>query len=368
MAKTSSTRFPGVYTRESSKRKYNGKPDIVYYYCIKVEGRRVWTKCGWKSEGMTAAAAMQMRNAALMEGHGLAGKAPTLADEWEVFRSAHLPTLRNRYAPTSIFTRHILPAFGPYGIDDITSEMISAFIRKKLESGLSPASCVVILQELSSLYTQSAAAEKLRIQNPVKRVKPPRVDNKRLRYLTPAEADALLCALFVRSMRWHDLSALSLYTGARLGELLTLTSGCVDLDASRAEVNGKTGRRFLHLSAPAKAILSRRMEGRGMGDFLFPGKRQGCGSHSHRIFDTVLLELGINRPETPRAHRVVFHTLRHTFASWLAIRGVPLLVISQLLGHSSITMTQRYAHLCPDSRQSAVDLLAHFKPSYGFSR
>ena len=50
-----------------------------------------------------------------------------------------------------------------------------------------------------------------------------------------------------------------------------------------------------------------------------------------------------------------FHDLRHTFASWLAIKGISLNTIKELLGHKSITMTQRYAHLSPDSRQNAVE-------------
>ena len=51
------------------------------------------------------------------------------------------------------------------------------------------------------------------------------------------------------------------------------------------------------------------------------------------------------------------HDLRHTFASWLVTEGVPLLEVSQLLGHSTIKMTERYAHLAPDSLESAVGLL-----------
>ncbi len=51
------------------------------------------------------------------------------------------------------------------------------------------------------------------------------------------------------------------------------------------------------------------------------------------------------------------HDLRHTFASWLVTEGVPLLEVSRLLGHSTIKMTERYAHLEQDSLESAVSLL-----------
>ena len=51
---------------------------------------------------------------------------------------------------------------------------------------------------------------------------------------------------------------------------------------------------------------------------------------------------------------VTFHTLRHTFASWLVMEGVPLFVVSKLLCHASIQMTERYAHLAPDHLHDAV--------------
>ena len=53
------------------------------------------------------------------------------------------------------------------------------------------------------------------------------------------------------------------------------------------------------------------------------------------------------------------HDLRHTFASWLVTEGVPLLEVSRLLGHSTVKMTERYAHLAPDNLESAVTIWSH---------
>jgi site-specific recombinase XerD len=57
--------------------------------------------------------------------------------------------------------------------------------------------------------------------------------------------------------------------------------------------------------------------------------------------------------EDPR-QKVVFYTLRHTFASWLALQGETIQTIAELLGHRSLAMTQRYAHLTTDHKRQAV--------------
>ena len=56
--------------------------------------------------------------------------------------------------------------------------------------------------------------------------------------------------------------------------------------------------------------------------------------------------------------KVVFHTLRHTFASWLVQAGVPLYTVQRIMGHKTIVMTQRYAHLAPDQGAEAARLLS----------
>ena len=63
--------------------------------------------------------------------------------------------------------------------------------------------------------------------------------------------------------------------------------------------------------------------------------------------------------------RIGWHTLRHTFASHLAMRGVPLGAVQALLGHSTITTTMRYAHLAPSTLRTAIDLLDLGEPSVG---
>ena len=64
-----------------------------------------------------------------------------------------------------------------------------------------------------------------------------------------------------------------------------------------------------------------------------------------------------NAVEAAKLDDVNFHTLRHTFASWAVMRGVTLKELQELLGHASLTMTMRYAHLAPEHLRTAVSRL-----------
>ena len=67
----------------------------------------------------------------------------------------------------------------------------------------------------------------------------------------------------------------------------------------------------------------------------------------------MVAELGLNDGVTDRLQKVVFHTCRHTCASWLAQVGIPLYQIKEIMGHSTIAITERYSHLCPTGQEAA---------------
>ena len=96
--------------------------------------------------------------------------------------------------------------------------------------------------------------------------------------------------------------------------------------------------------------------------FLFT--RRGGGPHamissdSDESFVRAVKDCGLNDGITDRRHKVVFHTLRHTYCSWLAMSGVPLYTISELVGHTTVQMTKRYSHLCPDTKHDAAAKIA----------
>ena len=167
-------------------------------------------------------------------------------------------------------------------------------------------------------------------------------------------------ALDRRSPFWWGVAMLSLQTGMRIGEVLALTRGDIDFQGRVIHVQqGKTGSRMVQMNDIAEDVLKQAMR-RSESALLFP-QRNGepvLTTTASNLFSVVVKELGLNPKGTPRSQKVVFHTLRHTFASWLVMEGIPLFTVSKLLGHASLTMTYRYAHLAPDNQKDAVNLLA----------
>lgn len=192
----------------------------------------------------------------------------------------------------------------------------------------------------------------------------PKFDNKRVRFLTPKEANILLTELWLRSPLWHDISVLSLHTGLRASEIFRLTPG--DYNQANAMLHifdTKTQcNRSIHLNSIATAAIGRNLKHR---DFIFK-------EHDHaitlvsRIFPRSVKKCDLNKHIQDRRQRVVFHTLRHTFASWLVQGGTPLIYVSQLLGHKNIQMTMRYAHLAPDQCSAAVKSLEQLAAPVNF--
>ena len=84
------------------------------------------------------------------------------------------------------------------------------------------------------------------------------------------------------------------------------------------------------------------------------GKEIGKVSNA---FDRAVKELGFNNGITDPLNKFTFHCLRHTFASWLVQNGVDLYTVKELLGHSTLAMTERYSHLAKDTLKNAVKKL-----------
>jgi integrase len=91
--------------------------------------------------------------------------------------------------------------------------------------------------------------------------------------------------------------------------------------------------------------------------YVFPALDGSKQKQPNVVFARTVEEIGLNDGVKDQRKRVCFHTMRHTFASRLAMAGIPLYTIKEAMGHHTIAMTERYAHLMPDTLREAMKTL-----------
>ncbi len=179
--------------------------------------------------------------------------------------------------------------------------------------------------------------------NPVKEVKRSPESSDAWRWLHQEEAELLLeaCRHPDAPEYLYPLVLSALYTGMRRGELLNLEWRSVDLIRGQIEITvSKTGRRRTVPLRPEVVDVLGRWRGRAQGPEVFAVR------DIRTPFATAL--------KRSKIRKIRFHDLRHTAASWMAQNGVDLLQIKEVLGHTTITTTQRYAHLVQRNAEHAV--------------
>ena len=356
-------RFVGVFYADSSERRHHGRPDRCFYITFKVRGRKRTEKIGWTSEGYSGAVAAQLRAERIREirhGGRLDSPDPTFGEVWEAYdRWLEAGAQKHPRKDRERYRMYLRERFEEVPLGEISPLDLERLKADLTARGLAPATVKYILILVRQVVNKAITWGMWTGTNPIKGVKLPQPDNARERFLSPAEARELLEALAATAPLWHDIALLSLHTGLRAGECFAVRWGHVDLGARLLHVaDGKGGSpRKAPLNEVAVAMLERRDPGQGPA-LVFIGRGGAELRDVGSPFRTAVKACGFNEGIEDRRQRVTFHTLRHTFASWLALEGVPLRTIQELMGHKTITMTLRYAHLTPDHRAEAVERVA----------
>lgn len=255
--------------------------------------------------------------------------------------------------------RYILPRVGDLSLAAVNYAVVEDLKIELLRGGpgqrpLSAKSVTNVMAVLHRLLVVAVLRGKLAAVPVFEWLRVPRPD---FDFLTFSEADRLLAAATGED-RAFILTGLR--TGMRMGELRGLRWGDVDLVAGRLVVRRSIVRgtvttpknhkpREIPLSPELEAALRSHRHLRGEPVFATASGTPIGADPMRWMLDRVRKRAGL-RP-------IGWHVLRHTFASHLAMRGVPLKTIMELMGHSTMAMVLRYAHLAPDVAREAVQVL-----------
>jgi integrase len=202
------------------------------------------------------------------------------------------------------------------------------------------------LSVLRHMFSKAVEWEMLE-QSPFKKAKKIfyKENNMRLRFLTYDEAERLLscCVDYLKA-----IVLTALHTGMRKGEVLSLKwsqirNGYIYVVKSKTDTQ-----RQIPINKTLKALFQS-MPRHIKSDYVFCHRNGKPFGDIKKSFNSAVRKAAL--------HDVTFHSLRHTTASWLVMRGASLKAVAEILGHSDIATTQRYAHLSEGYKQKAVELL-----------
>lgn len=243
-------------------------------------------------------------------------------------------------------------------INTMTSANIRNYVAMRTGEGVGHATINREISLLSAAINWANREWDYNLPNPVRgnKLKEP---ESRVRWIKQDEAKRLLdaAASSVRARHLESLVRLALHTGMRRGEMLGLEWNRVDLHVNLVYLDGvhtKTGkRRTIPLNSEARSALVKQARYRAKHCPASPWVF--CHKDGERIKD---VKHSFTRAcEIAGIEDFRFHDMRHTCAAWLVTAGVPLSEVRDLLGHASVTMTEKYAHLAPENVKAAVAML-----------
>lgn len=244
---------------------------------------------------------------------------------------------------------------GEYTLADITPDKI-AECRDKLLSGnndsefvFAPATVVRYMAGLSHVFTVAIREWQLLDDSPMRKVRKPSLPRGRVRFLDDNERERLLNACRASNNEYlYLVVVLALSTGMRKSEILNLCWQDVDISKQRITVHNTKNkeRKIVPLSNLALELMKRHVR-RVDTDLLFPSRVDRRKPIDLRTpWETAL--------KTAEIDNFRFHDLRHSAASYLAMNGASLAEIAEVLGHKTLQMVSRYAHLSEAHTTSVV--------------
>jgi integrase len=235
----------------------------------------------------------------------------------------------------------------------IDRRKVDSYIAIRKAEGVKPATINRDLVSLKRLFNK-AIEWRFALANPVKGVRLLKEQNERIRWLEPQEEKALLerCTGQLR-----DIVDVARLTGMRRGEVFGLTWADIDFQRGLVTLRETKGGRVRHfpLYGELREVFDRipRMVGNPR---LFAGSNGEPPVNFRRQWEAALKRSGVKDFR--------FHDLRHHFASLSVMSGMRIEALRDLLGHQTIQMTLRYAHLAPDYKRSELENLGRWRKEW----
>ncbi|MDO4161662.1 MAG: integrase [Pseudomonadota bacterium] len=367
--------FPGVRTKECIR---NNKKDVYFSIRYTRNGKQYEESIGYKSEGFTAAQAYEILSELkrdIKTGRALSLREKTeqreqekIANEAanmtfsELFEEYYQPHIQNKDRKSTydrevhLYKKWLKPVLGGVKLNLISRISLIRVLQPMDKRRLSNRSKNYAIALTRQVFNFAIRNELFAGDNPAARFDElKKEDNRRMKFLSDEELNNLLEELKKHSYSVYLMALISADCGLRAGEIFKLTWADVSLEEKmlflRDTKNGKN--RFAYMTNRVAEEFSKLKQGEG-NEFVFQSKTGSKIEHVSRTFERAVKALGLNDGITDRRQRVVFHSLRHTFASRLVQKRVSLYEVKELLGHSDIAMTQRYSHLANETLRQAV--------------
>ena len=269
----------------------------------------------------------------------------------EYAKSIH--TIKTRHSSANAF-RELLRIAGDIRLDKLGVKEIESFLaQKKAEASEWTARKYYIA--LASAF-EAAKRWNFIASNPFRKVQKPKTREVVPCFLSKDEMRKLLSV--VEASKLREASLVAVFTGMRLGELINLQWSDVDFVSKVIHVRNSetfTTKNKKNRSVPMNEQLYellREMRNQASSELVFHvGGRRLEANWISKSFKAGIRRAGLN-------DRLHFHSLRHTFASWLVQDGVSLYEVQKLLGHSNISVTQVYSHLQPEGLHATVNRIS----------
>jgi len=362
------TKYTGIYYRDS---KTNGKADKTYYITYKNNlNKMVELKIGKFSEGVREAYCNAKRNEIVTKlrlGEDLpavalkrTNKSISVDDIAKIyFEYKELHNTKSVKSEKQRYENHIKPSFGKLNIDEVTLSQIENLQILKIKT-LAPKTVNHILELFSTIFNYAITKEIFKGINHIPKVKKLKVDNQRERYL-----DLNDIKILIDEVRSNELiylfCLLALSTGGRITTIINIQKKDINLSSRTITLkdykNNTTYNGFI--TNKIVDLISKNIDALDSNDYILQINSKKISSRQmQKRLKPILDELfnqGLDANDSK--NRTVIHTLRHSFASNLAINGTPIYTIQKLLNHKDINMTLRYAKLAPDSGKDMVDII-----------